>query len=561
MQNKFIRKGQEAAKIPLRGMSRQNSCIIRIHPYKSANLTDLLFLSSSTEGGILGEELSTSATFETDKTFTIDNDVIACTITKHKSNPSGSFSFTLKQGKYEKGQTLPNTNQINYAKILQPGAWVTIWIKSGLPKDFSKDSSANSGLKLIGFIEDVSIIERDAVNGIPSLEYVVSGSDIGKVFLTDLFFSPVLTNDTFASLLGANLMADSKKLSKDKSQLMSPDEAVKKILSFALGSSLTKLSSANQTWFIPKTLLTTLKNVTLMEQKVQPAVVNILDINTRIGLHQYAGTSFTTQPLLGKTVFPTIPAQGTIWELLRFVQNPSMNELYVDLVKQGNELVASVVCRQYPFSVSKQSNMSPFNGKAKDINTDSMKTQFTSLPKHKINSADLLEKNIRKTNKDRINHISVVPEVVGTDVGALYMSMLNVNSIKKYGLKSVQFVNTYALDKNSIKSALYLLTDWFFKAHGLFKGRLKIIGPDDYFTIGNNLLIDDQASLFHIEGVTYEFRQNANGTNQYYAFVDVSHGIHADGNFLDFADLNEGSGTTMAVTMLENTKSARGSGG
>lgn len=561
MQNKFLRKGQDGAKIPLRGMSRQSSCVIRIHPYKSASLTDLLLLSASHKGGIVGEELSSAVTFEAKDTFTIDNDVVACSITKQKSNPAGSFSFTLKQGKYEKGQTLPTTSQINYANILQPGAWVTIWIKSGLPKDISKDSSYNSGLKLIGFIEDVSIIERDSPNGVPSLEYVVTGSDIGKVFLTDLFFSPVLTNDAVSSFLGANIMADSKKLNKDASQLMSPDDAIKKILGFALGSSLNKLSSSNQMWYIPKTLLNTLQNIAVDEQKIQPAVVNILDISTRIGLHKYSGTAFNVEPLLGKTVFPTIPAQGTIWDLLRFVQNPSMNELYVDLIKQGQKLVATVVCRQYPFSISEKSNMSPFAGKVKDINSDAVKTQFISLPKHKIQSADLLEKNIRKTNKDRVNHISIVPEIVGNDAGALYLSMLNVNSIKKYGLKSVQFANSYSLDKNSLKSALYLLTDWFFKAHGLFKGRLKIIGPDDYFSVGNNILIEDQSALFHIEGMTYEFRQNANGTNQYYAYVDVSHGINSNENFLDFTNLSEGSGTIMAVTMLENTKSVRGSGG
>lgn len=559
--NKFSRKPTTPKALPYSGISKQNSCVIKIHPYESAIDVDLLQLTASDKGGILGEELPASKAFATKNPIVIDNDVIECTVTKSKFSPVGTFSFTLKQGKSERGESLPNTHQLNYAKILQPGAWVTIWIKSGLPKDISKDASKNSGLKLVGFIEDVSIIERDQVNGIPSLEYVVTGSDIGKIFLTDLFFSPVLDNQAMSSFLGANLMKDSRNLTGNNEAKLTPDAAVKKILHFCLGSGLDKLSSANQMWFIPKTLLSTLTNIAVSEQKIQPAVVNILDINSQIGLHKYAGNSFSIGPLLGKTVFPNIPAQGTIWSLLQFVVNPSMNELYVDLVEKAGKLVPSVVCRQYPFSVNNTSNMSPFRGKVKDVVSIDQKTMFVSLPKHKILSSELYEKNIRKTNKDRVNHISIVPEVVGNDVGALYYSMLNVSSIKKYGLKSVQFVNSYSLDKTLPKTALYLAVDWFFKAHGLFKGRLKIVGPDNYLTVGTNLLIEDQSALFHIEGVTYQFRQNPNGTNQYTAVVDVGHGIHSSESFLDFDSLGEGSGTTMAVSALENTKNTRGSGG
>lgn len=561
--NKFVRKSTTQKALPYTGISKQNSCVIKIHPYESSVDVDLLQLTASDKGGILGEEIAPTKAFSTKNPIVIDNDVIECSISKSKFSPVGSFSFTLKQGKSERGQSLPNTKQLNYAKILQPGAWVTIWIKSGLPKDIQQNSSKNSGLKLVGFIEDVAIIERDEKNGIPSLEYVVTGSDIGKVFLTDLFFSPVLQNNAVSSFLGANLMNNSNKLTKsnDSASLFTPDAAIKKLLQFCLGSGLDKISSANQMWYIPKTLMATLTNVAVEEQKIQPAVVNVLDISSKIGLHKYAGTSFTTNPLYGKTIFPTIPAQGTIWSLLQFVLNPSMNELYVDLVETNGKLVPTVVCRQFPFSVNSTSNMSPFKGKVKDIVSSDKKTNFISLPKHKIQSAELYEKAIRKTNKDRVNHISIVPSVVGNDVGALYASMLNVSSIKKYGLKSVQFVNTYSLDKIETKEALYLAVDWFFKAHALYKGRLKIVGPDSYLSVGNNLLIEDQSELFHIDGVTYQFRQNPNGTNQYIATVDVSHGIHSSESFLDFDSLGAGAGTTMAVSALENTKNTRGSGG
>lgn len=568
----FLRKKDPVLKLPVAGKSQLSSCKIWIHRYANPAVKGLIQLDAADKNGIFGGTVD-GADFSTQSTIKIDNDVISCDVSKSKENPVGTFTFTLKQGRSERGEQATKGQQLNYGQLINAGDWVTIWMKKGLPADIPGTTSTDSGLKMIGFIEDVSIIERDdPATGTPYLEYVVTGSDIGKVFLTNLYFNPIIQNAQISTLLGTYFMGDSQKLTEyakkngrgDKG-LSTPDVMVKSIATFMLGGNLDKLSASHQNWYIPKELLATVKG---QAQKNQPAVVDILDLQTQVGVHKYdAKQNLSTSPLLGETIFPTLPAQGTIWQVMTFVQNPALNEMYIDLVPKDGRLVPSLVCRQLPFSSKPGSSTYAFkDSKVQDSASGITKTFFVDLPRQKINSVDIKDKSITKTNRDRVNQIVVAPEFVGAEVGALYISLLNVPSIKRYGLKSFEFRTNYTFsdslqDNKIVKVTAALLADWLFKGHMLYKGRLRIDGPNKYFTVGTNLEISDQGQLFHIEAVDYSFRQLASGINTYEATVQVSHGIATDGSFLEsFATLGA-FGSSIVTGAFENTNSSRGRGG
>jgi hypothetical protein len=576
----FLRKKNPVLKLPVAGRSQLNSCKIWVYRYANPAVKGLIQLDASDKNGIFGGTVD-GADFSTNTIIKIDNDVISCDVSKTKSDPAGSFTFTLKQGRSERGELIATGNPLNYANLINVGDWVTIWMKKGLPADIPGDTSANSGLKMIGFIEDVTVVERDdPATGIPYLEYVISGSDIGKVFLTNLYFNPILKNAQLASLLGTYFMGDSQKLTdyakkngRGDNGLSTPDKMVTSIATFMLGGNLDKLSASHQNWYIPKELLTVVKGA---PQKNQPAVIDILDVVTKVGVHSYdsRGSFVSASPLLGETIFPTLPSQGTIWEVMTFVQNPCLNEMYVDLTlkdevvngKRVTKLVPTLVCRQLPFSSKTQSETYAFRAsKIKDAAADIQKTFFVDLPRQQIESLSIKEKSITKTNRDRVNQIVVSPEVVNQEVGALYVSLLNVPSIKRYGLKSFEFRTNYTFsesfqDTKIVKVTAALLADWLFKGHMLYKGRIRIDGPNTYFSVGTNLEITDQNQLFHIEGVDYSFRQMSNGMNSYEAVVQVSHGVSSTGSFLSFDDLGA-FGSTIVTGAFENTKNSRGKGG
>jgi hypothetical protein len=569
----FLRKRDPVLKLPVAGKSQVNSCKIWIYRYANPAVKGLIQLDASDKNGIFGGTVD-GADFSTQSVVKIDNDVVSCDVSKGKDNPAGTFTFTLKQGRSERGEQATKGKQLNYAELINVGDWVTIWMKKGLPADIPENASTSSGLKMIGFIEDVTVIERDdPATGVPYLEYVITGSDIGKVFLTNLYFNPVLKNAQISSLLGTYFMGDSQKLAdyakkngRGDKGLATPDKMVTSIATFMLGGNLDKLSASHQNWYIPKELLATVKGT---PQKNQPAVIDILDVQTQVGVHKYGtnGSFSGVSPLLGETIFPTLPSQGTIWQVMTFVQNPSLNEMYVDLVPKSGKLVPSLVCRQLPFSSKPNSSTYAFkDSKVKDAAAEIQKTFFVDLPRQQINSVDIKEKSITKTNRDRVNQIVVAPEFVGQEVGALYVSLLNVPSIKRYGLKSFEFRTNYTFsetlqDNKIVKISAALLADWLFKGHMLYKGRLRIDGPNTYFSVGSNLEIVDQKQLYHIESVEYSFRQMSNGMNSYEAVVQVSHGISSDGSFLQsFADLGA-VGSSIVTGAFENTNSSRGRGG
>jgi len=522
--------------------SQRSSCAVVIYPYLDAGIVKLANINVAND-----QSLGSKAAFSNQRNVAIRNkvtirqDILNCTISNNKGSSSGNFTLTLKRGKEIKGGNNQPTN-INYLDLIHPGDWITIYMKKSgeISDDDVKTNTVDSGFKFLGIIENVRYIEVDNPGSAsPRLEYIITGRSFGKVFDTNLFFNPVV-NKSAAALLGAEFLKDSSKQLKGAG--FTPDQAVKKLLNFYFGGKLAASSLANENWYVPDSLIQTLKGTPAQKNKnLGRSFIDIIN-TSRIGLQTNTPTGFkSVSPLIGRGIFKALPTSGTIWSVLEFVSNTVINEMYTDLVpigprpapneKDTRRLQPALVVRQVPFSNKEGqiTNVFTKTGKKDPIKNANLKGFFTNLPQHVIVSTDIKQKNIGTSDHERINYVIVAPKIDQTNVEALYAAGMNAPSIQRYGLKTFQAETPYTLDptfniKKMCEFCVWLLEDWFFLSHSFYNGTIITDGVDKYVEVGQNLYIEDIKQLFHIEGYTHSYEVMPTGATSYDTEFRVSRG-------------------------------------
>ncbi|NIU02222.1 MAG: hypothetical protein GWN01_15370, partial [Nitrosopumilaceae archaeon] len=529
--------------------SQRSTCNIVIYRWDDTDITKLNSIDANGEKGYEGRgQGSISGNFNQRSRVVIKNDVVRANISKNKSSNAGTFSINLKKGK----QVIRNQVQkedIDYLDVIHPGDWVMIYIKKGGEVDVNSLNQA-SGFKCLGIVKNVRYVEvDDPETGKPRLEYVVTGEDFGSVFNMDVFFNPLLNQDAAQLLLGAKFLTDSldsvkgtDRPSPETGGGFTPDSIIKKMIGFYLGgsrgdSNLDSLNITNQTWYVPPLLGQTFGS-RIRNKSQGVSFVDILKTD-RIGLHSYNrnGSFRGTKPLPGATFIKALPSSGSVWQIMSTMQNSIANEMFTELVadEDGN-LRPSVVLRQVPFSnrpgeTNVFSTADRYNSNnAKEVPESFQKTYLVDLPRHSIVSSDIKNKNVGKSEHERINHVLVVPKIDVNAINQAYTAITNTPSIQRYGLKSYQGQTQYVADtrlgdpKKACKFFAHLLVDWFFLSHQFYNGTITIDGKDNHFQIGNNLYISDVGQLYHIEGYTHTFINNPEGSTEFTTELTVSRG-------------------------------------
>lgn len=549
--------------------SQRSSCNVVVYRWNDTDMTKLNALDAKGEKGYEGRgQGSVTGNFNEKSKLVIRNDVIRANVSKNKSSNSGNFSITLKKGKkVVNGRTL--NEDIDYLKEIHPGDWIMIYIKKS--GNINTDSiNQSSGFKCLGVVKNVRYLEmEDAESGKPRLEYLVTGEDFGSVFDMSVFFNPLLNQDAAQILLGAKFLTNSSTSVKGSDlpnvKDLTPDNIIKKLVGFYLGGgrgeNLDKLNSTNQTWYIPP-LLGRAFNPDIRNKGIGTSFVDILKTD-KIGLHRYNrdGRFQGADRLPGATFIKALPSSGSVWAILGSLQNNIANEMYTELVPdaRGN-LRPSLVMRQLPFSNRTTHETNPFAASAangasfKEMPLSRGKTFFVDLPRHNIVSSDIIQKNVGKSDHERINHVLVVPKIDTNNIDPAFISVINTPSIQRYGLKSFQGQTQYVIDsdlgdpKKACKYFTHLLVDWHFLSHHLYNGTINIDGTNDHIQLGNNLYIEDLGQLYHIEGYTHTYEiQTAKGSNQYTIDLTVSRGQSYVNNFAKFI------GSRESVTISSNS--------
>jgi len=555
--------------------SQRSTCNLVFYRWNQTDITKLNELNAGKEKILQGNRSAEGNLFTRERVI-IRNDVIRCKVDKNKSSNSGTFSVTLKRGK-EIIDGKIQKQDINYLDVIHPGDWIMIYIKKSGTIDINS-TAKDSGLKMIGIVENVRYVEIDDENsGSPRLEYIVTGRDFGKVFDMNIFFNPLLNQEVASTLLGAKFLSDSTSSIKGNDRPptaanvedFSPDNVVKKLTSFYLGGNkgLDALNPSNQAWYIPKDLA--IRFQPQLKNRYSTTFVDILDLS-KIGLHRYAkGKLRSVDKLPGATLIKSLPSSGTVWSVLEFLQNSVANEMYTELVDDGNgNLKPCLVLRQVPFSnrrgeTNAFTQASNFGTALAELPRDSNKTFFVELPKYEINSSDIKSKNVGKSDFERINHAIVIPKIDDTNnLDKGYNAAINYASIQRYGLKTYQARTQYTLSRGlgdpvrSCKYFLHLLIDWFFLAHQLFNGTIVVDGNNNHVELGTNLYIADLGQLYHIEGYGHEYKVFKDGATEFTTAFTVSRGQSFRNNQAKFIGPSDTSRepTTITTSVLEGVR-------
>lgn len=534
--------------------SEKASCAIVIHRYQSPDIVKLVNANITNDKQIANAaQSSASGNLKDRGQMIIRQDITRCSVTNDKSGVGGNFSITIKKGKeFKNGK---NTNKdVAYLQSINPGDWITIYIKR-VKEIAEKDLTSvtpESGLKMLGIIENVRELEvDDPGSALPRLEFVITGRSFGKVFDTNIFFNPVVNQAAMQTILGADFIQDSSKSVKPLSG-NTPDAVIKKVAKFYLGGSGTTRSTANENWYIPNSVAQLFKG----NQKNKPLSKSFIDLlnTSRVGLHKYSSNKFSSASALpGVALIKALPTSGTVWAVMQFLQNQAANEMYTELVPDSSgKLQPGLILRQMPFSnkSGQETNVFAANtrfggGKVTDA-AGSAKTYFTDLPRYSIVSTDVKEKNVGKSDHERINYVIVTPKILDSvSLDIEFVAGSNPPSIQRYGLKMFQTQTSYVLAStqkmnDGIKAycskIVSLLQDWFFLCHNLFNGTIVVDGVDGFVEVGSNLYIRDIQQLFHVEGYTHTYSINAGGGSTYTSEFRVSRGqkFDADANRSSF---------------------------
>lgn len=567
-------------RIKSRIKGQKPACIIKIFPWENPAILGMEVLNLSSDGGFFTDRKIQNQARNARQSSVVDNDIVRCSINKAKNSSSGAFSFILKRGnKGDNGQKVSN-QPIDYLKVISPGDWVAIYMKSDGVIDINGTDS-ESGLKLLGIIENIRYVEIDDPSlGKPRLEYVVTGRDFGKILESEIYFNPLIASmPELQSAMGAKFNVDAL-AQFGKGPTYSPDQIIKSMLRFYVGGDLSETSRVSQQWFVPSEVAALFKSGASSGAGSVP-FYNLLNQNY-IGTHQYnsAQQFSTATPLLGSTLVLSAPTSGTVWSAMQSYANLCLNEFVVDLkktkvigqTKDGRpkyKLEPCVQLRQLPYSNTKASETSVFysgtNGTLEKMVPNIEKTFYLNLPRHVLQSTDLKQKNIGKSDFERINSIIITPGLLSTEppLQQAYRMAINIPSVQRYGSRFLNASSFYTAGSDIVNyttKCVSLLSDFFMTAHLMYNGTIVATGTDEFVEVGQNLYIEDIQQLFHIEGISYIYEINQEiGSTTYNTEFRVSRGVRVQGGQTRFIDnsvsrAEEDLYSTIVTNSFENVR-------
>ncbi len=532
--------------------SEKSSCAIVIHRYENPDIVKLVNANITNDKQMAAKaNADTAGNLKLKPTLTIRQDITRCAVTNDKSGVGGNFSVVIKRGKeYRNGK---NTDKdVPYLRSINAGDWITIYMKrtEEITEKDLQSCTPESGLKMLGIIETVREIEvDDPGSAYPRLEFLISGRTFGKVFDSSIFFNPVINQSAMQTVLGADFLKDSSKIVRPLAD-NTPDAVVSRIAKFYLAGAGTTRSTANENWYVPKSVSQLFKGGA-QSKKAGKSFVDLLDMS-RVGLHRYVRNRFASaRKLPGVALIKALPTSGTVWSVMQFLQNSSVNEMFTELVVDAQgRLQPGLTLRQMPFSnkANHETNVFAANqrygGAAVKDAAGSDKTYFVDLPQLSIVSTDIRQKNIGKSDHERINYVIVTPKILDSaSLDFAFVAGSNPPSVQRYGLKILQTQTSYVLAstqnqsdgiKNYCSRVVSLLEDWFFLTHNLFNGTLIIDGLDKFVEVGSNVYITDIKQLFHIEGYTHTYTISQTGVSEYTTELRVSRGQRLDNSKATF---------------------------
>lgn len=208
---------------------------------------------------------------------------------------------------------------------------------------------------------------------------------------------------------------------------------------------------------------------------------------------------------------PFLNFEGSFNQLLNEVVTRPFCEMFFEvwISEEGNEK-AKFVVRRTPFDEG----------------------DWKRLPRHELQSRDVINESVAHTDLDAFSIFNIVPEnTIVTNTSALVKPKYHPSLVKKYGYKTLEVTHKYLTtmndtpgEDNIIDRYSQRLYDWYVNNPNFYSGDITVIGHPDY-RLGNRLLYRDTENHdiweYYIESVEHNYTY----TEGYTTTLGVTRGL------------------------------------
>lgn len=518
-----------------------------------------------------------AASFDVSETkeIKIGHAITGITCTKSKSSPYGSFSITLK----------PTSE---WTKIIVPGSWCAIFMSNtSIDQTRLNNKAIKVGdnyacpLKMVGLIMAVRVSKGISQDGAVTTTYTLNGYDFGYLFTSSIYVNQLFQAQVLAGKYDA--VWSNLTFPDNDSAIGDPVLNINRILNAWSEISSSSISVGASIDVKPPSIRIVVPGDVAKLLGTKKEVIGF--ILTAIGLDNRkgekvipikGGSAENFEPeLIGQKYFEPrrLIINNTLWGMINEYMNPTLNEAYCDLhvckaedisslsnlgsfasiasgAAAGSQVVQPIfVMRQIPFSTPQYKQIVPAAaiqvvpsppGNLYPV------TLLTDLPKTIIPAHKVIQYDVGFSEYERVNFT----ELNAFDINVQQKSFGSIQTdnkptwedgaIKRFGLRpKVVYGADYgfsATDKlNTANRWRGLIRDWFFNNHRYVNGTVECIGLDEHIAIGENLVLEKENLLAHIESYTHTFTvDNESGSKIFRTSIEFTKGLSAKSNSLMF---------------------------
>ena len=500
----------------------------------------------------------------------VHSDIIAIETSKTKSQPAGQFQIVLAPSK-------------NWVTTLSPGSWISIHMSNSAKIETSLGSILKfspSNLKMIGRIDSVRMnMQVDPLTGLRHTVFVMVGRDWGQVFEYNLYIDPLAFSSGDDALTKiVKLTFNSKILDAFKGKIVTSTTKLMQFL-VELWSSQSVMAMFRKSFtsggldadrFVPDAALV------LPNELVQDFMginfggsLSIIDhISYIVGVLTDYDTYEDKEETVGFLDVQSLIGNNNLWSLIVSHSSPVVNEVFAELVWDGDSPNLGLYKRVKPFVISKGvgglaglnlSSLGSFGG-GSNKTADQISSPFFHVKKHKIESDRVMKIDVGNNWKDRVNFIEIMPTSsylgpYAKDFGAAAQTLNRLadnatydkESFSREGFRSLMYSSNFmplnasqVIDGRECSKWIPILKEWYFDTHKYLNGTLIIVGMDEYLGVGDNVLLsasifgktsfvngqsENSGFLAHIESVSHSFVLNDTGSKSYMTTIQFIRGI------------------------------------
>lgn len=361
----------------------------------------------------------------------IEAEIVSIRTQKSISQPVGSFEASL----------MPTRN---WKQVISPGDWFLVYLYSNESEfinssDFVRQvnsSPPNKNLVFFGNVDRISRTkQKDEATDKTIVRYRMAGRDFGKVFQqTDIFFDPYRA-EFQSSIINSVLTTKGLAFSGN------PNGLVGAILDVFLNPFGGRVNSGNtpplNQWEIPTT------------------VSQVFQSGPSIGSSLLGDSFGYFNTVLKRKFAPSMPgfksrsmigpkSNGSLWDLLKRNCNNTVNEMFVDLVRDNNgNAQPTIVVRPRPNSVFFKDKDGGLGGVYESLQKRGKSSSYN------ISSIDIIFEDTGKDDEPRANMIWLEARQSAELNTTAYANVYAVGSPTGNGLPMVQqeSVNRYGLKR------------------------------------------------------------------------------------------------------------------